>query len=70
MISDEDLEAAVTAGVLDRASVERLRTYVGGAHAMPSVDEEHFRLISGFNDIFYQVSLIRTHGPSREVRVT
>jgi hypothetical protein len=56
MISDEDLEAAVTAGVLDRASVERLRTYVGGAHAMPSVDEEHFRLISGFNDIFVSIA--------------
>src|SRR3954467_15688529 len=56
MYSDGDLEAAVAAGALTPEAAASLRDYVAGAAASPAVDEEHFRLISGFNDIFVSVA--------------
>jgi len=56
MYSDSDLEAAVAAGALSPDSAAALRNYVAGRNALPAVDEEHFRLITGFNDIFVSVA--------------
>jgi len=56
MYSDNDLEAAVAAGALTPEAAAALRTYVAGRSASPAVDEEHFRLITGFNDIFVAVA--------------
>ena len=56
MYSDSDLEAAVAAGVLSPESAASLRDYVASRAASPAVDEEHFRLITGFNDIFVAVA--------------
>ncbi|MEA3032040.1 MAG: hypothetical protein QOH86_56 [Sphingomonadales bacterium] len=56
MYSDSDLEAAVAAGALSPEAAASLRNYVAGRAASPAVDEEHFRLITGFNDIFVSVA--------------
>jgi hypothetical protein len=56
MYSDSDLEAAVAAGALTPEAARALRSYVAGRSQSPAVDEEHFRLITGFNDIFVGVA--------------
>jgi hypothetical protein len=56
MYSESDLEAAVAAGALSPDAAASLRNYVAGARATPVVDEEHFRLLTGFNDIFVAVA--------------
>jgi hypothetical protein len=58
MYSDSDLEAAVAAGALTPEAAAALRNYVHGARATPAVDEEHFRLLTGFNDIFVSIAAI------------
>ncbi len=52
MYSESELEGAVAAGALSPEAAAALRDYVAGSRASPAVDEEHFRLITGFNDIF------------------
>jgi hypothetical protein len=56
MYSDTDLEAAVAAGALSPDAADALRNYVAGQRATPAVDEEHFRLLTGFNDIFVGIA--------------
>ena len=56
MYSDSDLEAAVAAGAITPEAAAALRAYVADRSASPAVDEEHFRLITGFNDIFVAVA--------------
>jgi hypothetical protein len=56
MYSDSDLEAAVAAGVLTPDTASALRNYVANRSASPAVDEEHFRLLTGFNDIFVAIA--------------
>jgi hypothetical protein len=58
MYSDSDLEAAVAAGALTPDAAEALRNYVSSARSLPAVDEEHFRLITGFNDIFVSIAAV------------
>ena len=58
LIEERDLDAAVAAGILDAATRQRLvmfsRDLVQGA-AGP--DEEQFRLLTGFNDIFVTIAI-------------
>ena len=56
MYSDSDLDSAVAAGALTPASAAALRAYVSRARQSPMVDEEQFRLITGFNDIFVSIA--------------
>jgi hypothetical protein len=56
MYSDSDLEAAVAAGALSPDAATALRTYVASRSGGAAVDEEHFRLITGFNDIFVGIA--------------
>ena len=56
MYSETDLESAVTAGVLSPQAVVALRTHVAAQNATSMVDEENFRLLSGFNDIFVAIA--------------
>ena len=56
MYSESDLEAAVAAGALSPDSAASLRSYVAGSRATHLVDEEHFRLLTGFNDIFVAIA--------------
>jgi hypothetical protein len=57
MYSESDLDAAVTAGALSPEAAERLRSFVANRAAAPIADEENFRLITGFNDIFVSLTV-------------
>jgi MFS family permease len=56
MYSESDLQSAVSAGVLSAESAEALRAHVATLNVNSAVDEEHFRLITGFNDIFVSIA--------------
>jgi hypothetical protein len=50
--TDEDLDAAVAGGALHAEAAAALRAHVSATRRLPAADEEHFRLVAGFNDIF------------------
>jgi len=56
MYSDADLEAAVTAGVLTAPTAAAFRAFVARQQEAPGADEEHFRLLTGFNDVFVAIA--------------
>lgn len=58
MYSDSDLEAAVDAGAFSETDVAKFRRFMAADRSTTLVDEEHFRLISGFNDIFVAIASI------------
>ncbi|MFM5905970.1 MAG: hypothetical protein ACKOPO_00030 [Novosphingobium sp.] len=58
MYSESDIRSAVAAGALSHDAAEALRVHVTGMRTAPSVDEEHFRLITGFNDIFVTIAAV------------
>ncbi|HEX8443587.1 MAG TPA: hypothetical protein VF631_08065 [Allosphingosinicella sp.] len=58
MYSESDLESAVAAGVISAQQAAALRTHVAGSRSTPAVDEEHFRLLTGFNDIFVGIAAV------------
>ena len=58
MYSDSDLDAAVEQGALSASAAASFRAFVAGQRAAPAVDEEHFRLITGFNDIFVSIAIV------------
>jgi len=62
MYSDEDLDAAVADAVLNAADVQSFRAFIERRRAQPAVDEEHFRLLTGFNDIFVSIALVMILG--------
>src|SRR5262245_54392535 len=52
MYSEEDLDSAVRSGALSAESAAALRAHVAQLRKAPLVDEEHVRLVTGFNDVF------------------
>jgi len=58
MYSDEDLDAAVQAGVLSEQNAGAFRAHVAQQRKTPAVDEERFRLVTGFNDIFVVIACV------------
>lgn len=56
MYSDEDLALAVEKGIFSADSVEAFRAEMDADKQSSSVDEEHFKLIGGFNDIFIVIA--------------
>jgi hypothetical protein len=58
MYSDADLDAAVGEGAITAEAVSALRAFVARRRAAPAVDEEHFRLLTGFNDIFVSIAAV------------
>ncbi|MDB5667654.1 MAG: hypothetical protein JWL74_604 [Alphaproteobacteria bacterium] len=58
MYSESDLEAAVAAGALSPEAARQLRDFVAREKSLPAADEEHFRLLTGFNDIFVALATI------------
>ena len=56
MYSETDLEAAVAGGVLTAEQAAAFRGFVASGRHMPAADEEHFRLLTGFNDIFVGIA--------------
>jgi hypothetical protein len=58
LIEERDLDAAVAAGILDAATRERLVVFTRDLHrGMAGPDEEQFRLLTGFNDIFVSIAI-------------
>ena len=56
MYSESDIENAVATGAITPAAAAALRQSVAEARATPLVDEESFRLLTGFNDIFVSIA--------------
>src|ERR1044071_6761872 len=58
MYSESDLAGAVEAGALTPEAAAALRNHVAATRSTPTVDEESFRLLTGFNDIFVGIASI------------
>ncbi len=58
MYTDEDLISAVKAGVLTQETANAFRAHVAQVSGDTLADEEHFRLITGFNDIFVVIACV------------
>ena len=56
MYSNEDLNLAVKEKVFSQSSVDQFRTLIASTKNSPLADEENFRLIGGFNDIFIVIA--------------
>ena len=56
MYSQNEIDEAVAAGVLSAEAASALRTFIERQHSLPTQDEEQFRLITGFNDIFVSIA--------------
>jgi len=53
MITENHLQSAIAAGILDETTANALKAH---ANNNPIADEENFRLLSGFNDIFVVIA--------------
>lgn len=58
MFSESDLDEAAAAGAIPPDEVERLRRFQSERRRTPGIDEEEFRLVTGFNDIFVSLAAI------------
>lgn len=58
MYSENDLQSAVKAGVIEPSMADALRDFVGRTNTAAQANEEHFRLVSGFNDIFVTIAAV------------
>lgn len=59
MYDDQTLDAAVAAGVMDAAAATRLRVFAAQrATGASDPDNERFRLLTGFNDVFVTVACV------------
>jgi hypothetical protein len=58
MYSEQDVRDAVAAGALSAEAAEGLRNYIQGARIAPATDEETFRLLNSFNDIFVTIAAV------------
>ena len=56
MYSQNEIDEAVAAGAISAEAATGLRAYVEQQRAVPTPDEEQFRLITGFNDIFVSIA--------------
>jgi hypothetical protein len=56
MYTQTDLDDAVAAGALSAESAAAFRAHIDLQRQTPAVDEEQFRLITGFNDIFVSIA--------------
>jgi len=57
MYSESDLEGAVAAGVIPQSTADAFRQHIAVSRVSPAVDEESFRLLTGFNDIFVGIAI-------------
>ena len=58
MYSQQELDDAVAAGVLTPAAADAFRAHVEGQRSSVIADEEQFRLLTGFNDIFVSIAAV------------
>ena len=54
--AQQELDDAVAAGVISADAAAALRAHVETQRSTAIPDEEHFRLITGFNDIFVSIA--------------
>jgi hypothetical protein len=60
MLHDEDLDAAVAAGIVTQAQLDALRAFAirrQPRSAVERADDERFRFLRGFNDVFFAVGI-------------
>ncbi len=58
MYSEEDINSAVAAGALAPEAAASFRAHMTQVRHMPRGDEENFRLINSFNDIFVAIGVV------------
>ncbi|RYD91499.1 MAG: hypothetical protein EOP61_27450, partial [Sphingomonadales bacterium] len=58
MYSESDIDGAVQAGALSAEAASSFRAHVASVRTIPAVDEESFRLLTGFNDIFVSIAAV------------
>jgi MFS family permease len=58
MYSEQDLRDAVAAGAISEEAAAALRNHVAAVRQAPPADEESFRLVTSFNDIFVTIAAI------------
>jgi hypothetical protein len=58
MYSETDIDAAIASGALSPEAARALRDSVAANRQASAVDEESFRLVTGFNDIFVTIAAI------------
>ena len=58
MYSESDIDGAVEAGALSAEAAASFRSHVAALRAIPAADEESFRLLTGFNDIFVSIAAV------------
>ena len=58
MYGESDIQSAVEAGAISPEAAAALRSHVASLRTMPAVDEESFRLLTGFNDIFVTIAAV------------
>src|SRR5437762_5349002 len=56
MYSQQDLDDAVASGVITIEAANALRAHIEKQRSTAIPDEEQFRLITGFNDIFVSIA--------------
>jgi hypothetical protein len=56
MYTDEDLECAVAKGIFTEDATQQFRRYIAAQSATQAEDEESFRLVTSFNDIFVVIA--------------
>ena len=58
MYSQDEINSAVASGALSEDAANGLRAHVAELRSMPVANEEQFRLITSFNDIFVAIGVI------------
>ncbi|MEE1877156.1 hypothetical protein [Altererythrobacter litoralis] len=58
MYTEDDLRQAVASGAISAQAADALRESVKLTRDAPATDEEHFRLINSFNDIFVTIAAV------------
>jgi hypothetical protein len=58
MYTEQDLDSAVQAGALTSEAAAALRAHIATIKGEVAVDQEHFRLVTGFNDIFVVIACV------------
>ena len=56
MYSQQEIDDAVASGVITAAAADALRAHIEVQRSTAIPDEEQFRLITGFNDIFVSIA--------------
>src|SRR5947199_3284858 len=56
MYSQQELDDAVASGVITAEAANALRAHIESQRATVIPDEEQFRLLTGFNDIFVSIA--------------